>query len=70
MSRRLAKKSLVSISGRLVKTLLADLMEAGENTVVWDGTDNRGNRVGGGSFWMQMRTQDGYVSGKKMLVLR
>jgi hypothetical protein len=65
-----ANLSIYDVSGRLVKTLLADEMEAGETTVVWDGTDNRGNRVGGGIFWMQMHTRDGYVSGKKMLVLR
>jgi flagellar hook assembly protein FlgD len=58
------------VNGRLVKTLLSGTATAGENTVVWDGTDNANNRVEGGIFWMQMTTHDGYQSGKKMLVLR
>jgi len=61
---------VVDVAGRLVKTLLAAEVPAGENSVVWDGTDNQGNRVGGGVFWMQMTTRDGFSSGKKMVVLR
>jgi len=62
--------SVFDVSGRMVKTLLDGQAQAGENSVVWDGTDSNGNRVGGGVFWMQMTTHDGYTSGKKMLVLR
>ena len=58
------------VEGRLVKTLVNGDCDGGENSVVWDGTDNQGNRVGGGVFWMQMTTHDGYTSGKKMVVLR
>ncbi len=58
------------VSGRLVKTLVDGDVDAGENSVVWDGTDNGNHRVGGGIFWVQMRTKDGYTSGKQMLVLR
>ena len=61
---------IYDVSGRLIKTLANGVMDAGENTLVWNATDNSGNRVGGGIFWMQMSTHDGYVSGKKMLVLR
>ncbi len=62
--------SVYDVSGRLVRTLMDAEAPAGENSVVWDGTDNNGNRVGGGIFWMQMSTHDGFSSGKKMLVLR
>jgi hypothetical protein len=62
--------SVYDVAGRMVKTLLHGDAPAGENSVVWDGTDNQGNRVGGGVFWMQMTTHDGFSSGKKMLVLR
>ena len=58
------------VNGRMVKTLVNGDCDGGETTVVWDGTDNAGNRVGGGVFWMQMTTHDGYTSGKKMVVLR
>jgi hypothetical protein len=62
--------AVFDVSGRLVKTLMDGQAQAGENSVVWDGTDSKGNRVGGGVFWVQMTTHDGYTSGKKMLVLR
>jgi hypothetical protein len=62
--------SVFDVSGRLVTTLMDGLAEQGENSLVWDGTDSNGNQVGGGIFWMQMSTHDGYTSGKKMLLLR
>ena len=65
-----ADLSVYDVNGRLVKTLLSGAVPAGENAVVWDGTDNANNPVTGGIFWVQMVTHDGYRSGKKMLVLR
>jgi hypothetical protein len=62
--------SVFDASGRVIKTLADGVMEAGENTLVWDGTNNAGHRVGAGVFWIQLRTRDGYVSSKKMLALR
>lgn len=61
---------IYDVSGRLVRNVVSGTMDAGENSVVWDGTDNAGARVGGGVYWMQMSTQDGFSSGKKMVVLR
>jgi flagellar hook capping protein FlgD len=62
--------AIYDVSGRLVKSLGENRFEAGENTLQWDGTDTNGNRVGGGIFWMQMTTEDGFSSGKKMIVMR
>jgi len=61
---------IYDVSGRLVRNVVSGTMDAGENSVVWDGTDNTGARVGGGVYWMQMSTHDGFTSGKKMVVLR
>ncbi len=44
--------------------------DAGEHSVIWDGTDGRGRPVGSGVFWVQLRTGGGYVSSKQMLVMR
>ncbi len=62
--------SIYDVSGRLVKAMGENAFEAGENSVVWDGTNTNGNRVGGGIYWMQMNTDDGFSSGKKMIVLK
>ncbi len=58
------------VSGRMVSNVFSGTQPAGTNSVVWDGTDNTGARVGGGVYWMQMSTHDGFVSGKKMVVMR
>ncbi len=62
--------SIYDVSGRLVKDMGNDEFAAGDNAILWDGTNNSGQRVDGGIFWMQMNTADGFSSGKKMLVLR
>ncbi len=69
-SRGHVSLTVFDVSGRKVKTLLDGDADAGENAVVWDGTDELGHRVGGGIFWLQMSTHDGYRSGKKLLVMR
>jgi hypothetical protein len=61
--------SIYDVTGRLVRTLVDGDLKAGENSLVWDGTDNASNRVSGGVFWMQMST-NGFTSSKKMVVLR
>ncbi len=60
--------SVIDVSGRVIRTLVDGTRDAGENTVVWDGLDNGGNRVGGGVYWVAMSAGD-YSSGKKMVVI-
>ncbi len=62
--------AVYDVAGRLVKTLLHGEAPAGESSLVWDGTDNAGNRAGAGVFWVQMNSHDGYRSGKKMILMR
>jgi flagellar hook assembly protein FlgD len=61
--------TVYDVTGRTVKTLVNGDLKAGENSIVWDGTDNSANRVSGGIFWTQMST-NGFTSSKKMVVLR
>jgi hypothetical protein len=61
--------TIYDVTGRTVKTLVNGDLKAGENSIVWDGTDNSANRVSGGIFWTQMST-NGFTSSKKMVVLR
>ncbi|MCK4415021.1 MAG: hypothetical protein KAY32_15925, partial [Candidatus Eisenbacteria sp.] len=63
------KIAIYDVSGRLVRTLRDGKAQAGENTLTWDGTDNAGNRVSGGIFWMEMITSS-YKSAKRLVVLR
>ncbi len=60
---------IFDVTGRRVRTLVDGEREGGEHSVVWDGTDNQGRRLGAGIYWVQMKTDDGYRSGKKLLIL-
>jgi hypothetical protein len=61
--------SIYDVRGRLVKRLAKETKDAGLHSLVWDGTDNEGHRVGSGIYWSQLRAGD-YVSNKKMMLLR
>ncbi len=68
-----ARLTIFDVSGRVVKTLINGMVKPSENgsvEVTWDGTNNAGERVGGGIYWMQLSTHDGYVSAKKMIGIR
>ena len=57
------------VRGRLVVRLVDALRHVGEHTVVWDGKNDAGKRVGSGVYWGQMKT-GAFVSNKKIAVLK
>ncbi|MCK4305943.1 MAG: hypothetical protein KAY24_17020 [Candidatus Eisenbacteria sp.] len=61
---------IYDVAGRRVRTLIDAKMEAGDQSIIWDGADDTGRRAGAGLFWMQLKTHDGYVSSKRLLTLR
>jgi hypothetical protein len=62
---------LYDIGGRLVRTLLRRRMTAGEHLVRWDGRDEGGNLVRVGVYFTRVEYRgDGYVSARKLVVLR
>lgn len=58
------------VTGRLKRTVMDGVCDAGDQALVWDGTDDRGHRAGTGLYWVQMRTADGYESSRRMIRLR
>ncbi|MBD3160502.1 MAG: T9SS type A sorting domain-containing protein [Candidatus Eisenbacteria bacterium] len=60
---------IYDVSGRTVKTLVDGTMEAGPNSIVWDGTDDAGRKVGSGVYWSQMKVGS-FLSNKKMVILK
>jgi hypothetical protein len=68
-SRGPVELSIYDVGGRLVKTLVDKPMDVGLHTVVWDGTDNKGHRIGSGIYWSQLEVGD-YLSNKKMVLLK
>ncbi len=70
----LAKKGEVNISvydasGRLVKTLVKGVRDAGTYTIQWNGTDNYGHSLASGTYFLRMTT-NGFSSIKNLLILR
>jgi hypothetical protein len=64
-----ARLEVYDILGRHVKTLADQKFEAGEHSVVWDGTDQTGNDASSGVYFYRLLT-DGRQATQKMLLLR
>jgi len=70
----LAKASSIDLSifdarGTLVRTLAHGTFQAGRTDLRWDGTDNRGNRVGSGVYFYRIASREAVIN-KKMVLLK
>lgn len=61
--------SVYNVLGQQVKTLVDGDMNAGYQTVTWDGTDRTGSQVASGVYFYKLRAGD-YSDTKKMLLLK
>jgi len=59
--------NIYNILGQKVRTLINKPLEAGEHTVVWNGTDNRGHSVASGIYFYRMKAGN-YTETKKMIL--
>ena len=55
-------------SGRLIKRVTESYMEAGEYTVLWDGRDDRGNRLSPGLYFYKIQAGEHTETGKMILI--
>jgi len=56
--------------GREIKTLVNEVKQAGEYTTLWDGTDKNGKRVSSGTYFYQIRWENGEASSSKMILVK
>ena len=56
--------------GREVITLIDGIMEAGEHSVEWDGTNSSGGKVESGVYLYQLKSTNGYIDTRKMILLK
>lgn len=54
--------SVFDVSGRLVTKLVDGVMEAGEHSIAWRGTAERGSRIGNGVYFARLETDAGSKS--------
>ena len=60
--------TIYNIMGQKVRELVADTMQAGTHSVVWNGKDDSGTVVSSGVFVSRLKTGNKVVSSKMMLV--
>jgi hypothetical protein len=61
--------NIYNIKGQKVNTLVNEMISAGEHSVIWDGRDSNGNRVGSGIYFYKLKVGD-FQKIKKMILLK
>jgi hypothetical protein len=61
---------IYDLLGREVATLINGTQSPGIHTVQWDGINSSGQKVGSGVYFYQLSSNNGFVSMKKMLLLK
>lgn len=60
---------IYNVKGQKVKTLVNDVMEKGNHTINWNGTDDSGRKVGSGIYFYNMKSGK-YSSTRKMILMK
>ena len=61
--------AIYDTTGRLVRSLIADVRPAGRQTVRWDGTDNHGRAVASGTYFARLVASD-YTAVRSLVLVR
>ena len=65
-----AELVIYNLKGQLVKTLIEDLQDAGEHSVIWDGRDSNDKRVSSGIYLYKLNLNGKTEAVKKCLLLK
>jgi hypothetical protein len=60
---------IYNVLGRRIKTLVDEMKTVGNYQVIWDGTDDSGERVSSGVYFYQLKAKD-YQETKKMVLMK
>ena len=61
--------TVYDLSGREINRLVNEVQSPGLKTLVWDGKDSMGNKVGAGIYIYQLKS-DNYIESKKMIFVK
>ncbi|MFC1898649.1 T9SS type A sorting domain-containing protein [Candidatus Cloacimonadota bacterium] len=64
------KLYVYNIRGQKLKTLINDYLEAGQHSIIWQGTDNSNKPVSSGVYFYSLQVNDQTSNLKKMLLLK
>jgi flagellar hook assembly protein FlgD len=57
------------ITGRLVRTLVDANKESGNHMAVWDGRDDRGEKITNGVYFYRLNT-NGFTVGRNLILIK
>jgi hypothetical protein len=60
---------IIDVGGRKIKTLMRGRLSEGQTAIGWDGTDNRGHKVGSGIYFCRLESFSQHVI-QKIVLLR
>ena len=60
---------IYNLKGQKVKTLVKDMLPAGNHQVIWNGKDDNGKQVSSGIYFYKLKT-DNFEKTRKMILLR
>ena len=64
-----ASLDVYDMQGRRVRRLVGDVLKAGEHSIVWDGQDDSGRKVGSGVYFAKL-ISGGATADHKMVLLK
>jgi hypothetical protein len=65
-----SKIVIYNSKGQEIKTYRNSLLSVGENSIIWDGTDENGDNVTSGIYFYRLFSEDKSIATKKMLLLK
>jgi hypothetical protein len=68
-SQKNVQLNVYDLNGRLVRTLVDGIREAGENNVIWDGRNTAGDQVASGTYIYRLINAD-QIESRKMTLLK
>ena len=62
------KLEVLDVYGNVISTLVNSDLNASRHSYIWDGSDNRGNKVSNGTYLYRLTADNQVVSGKMTLI--
>jgi C1A family cysteine protease len=70
LSQQQVNLNIYNIKGQLVKSLVDNVLPAGEHSVIWEGTDWKNNPVASGIYFYRLNTENGESATGKCILLK
>jgi flagellar hook assembly protein FlgD len=61
---------MYDVLGRQIRVLFDDVVTPGEQSLQWDGKDSKGISVSSGVYFYQLKSNNDFISTKKMILVK